>query len=354
MIMGFLSARMNPGLCIAELILGEMNWIEFVASLAGEFLGAFVGAVLVWIHFVPHFKTVPKPYSMTPDGLLLDEGNGLSPTALDLSSYNPRKGDIEARNKGLARIGDAMNDISFYLKGPNNGSPTLRNEDLAQKVGIGGKGLASVENGLTRRSVQVCDVHKRLESMDMEEFKKMMLPSSSHSDTSSGVERGVEETLNSTKKRLDQLYDAAVVADKNAKLSIFATRPAIYSPLFNFLCETLCSTALIFTALMVGNRAKEMQPDQAALYNAQEGVMIGFFIFVMVLGLGGPTGFAANAARDFGPRLAHHVLPIPGKGISEFYYAWVPFAGSFVGGSAGAGLYAAIQSMNKSEVSTLA
>jgi glycerol uptake facilitator protein len=81
-----------------------------------------------------------------------------------------------------------------------------------------------------------------------------------------------------------------------------------------------------------------------------EGLLIGFFVFVCILGLGGPTGIAANPARDFSPRLAHWLLPIPGKGPSEWYYSWVPVVGPFVGGCAAAGLYAATQLLNHSNV----
>jgi glycerol uptake facilitator protein len=67
---------------------------------------------------------------------------------------------------------------------------------------------------------------------------------------------------------------------------------------------------------------------------------------VLVLGigvsLGGPTGYAINPARDLGPRLAHAVLPIAGKGGSDWDYAWIPIAGPLIGGIAGAGLYALV------------
>lgn len=62
----------------------------------------------------------------------------------------------------------------------------------------------------------------------------------------------------------------------------------------------------------------------------------------MVLSLGGGTGPAMNPARDAGPRLAFHLLPIPGKGCSEWYYAWVPVMGGLAGGAAAGGLVAAI------------
>lgn len=76
----------------------------------------------------------------------------------------------------------------------------------------------------------------------------------------------------------------------------------------------------------------------------------GMLIFILILGMGGPTGIAANPARDFGPRMAHWVLPIPGKGSSEFYYGWIPVFAPFAGGCAATGLFLAINKMNHSSV----
>lgn len=69
---------------------------------------------------------------------------------------------------------------------------------------------------------------------------------------------------------------------------------------------------------------------------------VGFFIVTQVVGLGGPTGFSVNAARDLGPRIAHALLPIPNKGPSEWYYAWIPVTASLAGGAVGAALFMAI------------
>lgn len=68
----------------------------------------------------------------------------------------------------------------------------------------------------------------------------------------------------------------------------------------------------------------------------------GLLNTAMILSLGGATGPAINPARDLGPRLAFHLLPIPGKGCSEFHYAWVPFLGGMAGGAAAGGLVTAI------------
>lgn len=76
-------------------------------------------------------------------------------------------------------------------------------------------------------------------------------------------------------------------------------------------------------------------------------------LLILKIVQGGPTGIAANPARDFSPRLAHFLLPIPGKGSSEWYYSWIPIFAPFTGGCAAAGLYALFQLLNKSDVSGL-
>jgi glycerol uptake facilitator protein len=69
---------------------------------------------------------------------------------------------------------------------------------------------------------------------------------------------------------------------------------------------------------------------------------VGFLVWAIGLSLGGPTGYAINPARDLGPRIAHAVLPIPGKGDSDWGYSWVPVVGPIVGGLIGALLFVAL------------
>jgi glycerol uptake facilitator protein len=71
-------------------------------------------------------------------------------------------------------------------------------------------------------------------------------------------------------------------------------------------------------------------------------LIVGFLITAIGLSLGGPTGYAINPARDFGPRLAHFLMPIPGKGSSNFKYAIVPVLGPLAGGALGATVYNAV------------
>ena len=76
------------------------------------------------------------------------------------------------------------------------------------------------------------------------------------------------------------------------------------------------------------------------------GFEIAFLFFVFSLGLAGPTGLAGNPARDLGPRFAHWILPISGKGSTEWFYAWVPFTATLCGGAAGGGLYVLASKMD--------
>jgi glycerol uptake facilitator protein len=69
--------------------------------------------------------------------------------------------------------------------------------------------------------------------------------------------------------------------------------------------------------------------------------LVAFLVVGIGLSLGGPTGYAINPARDLGPRIMHAVLPIPGKGPSDWSYAWVPVLGPLIGGAIGALLYGA-------------
>jgi len=69
---------------------------------------------------------------------------------------------------------------------------------------------------------------------------------------------------------------------------------------------------------------------------------VGVLVLGVGLSLGGPTGYAINPARDLGPRLAHAVLPIPGKRDSDWAYAWIPIVGPIIGAIAGAALYATV------------
>lgn len=118
--------------------------------------------------------------------------------------------------------------------------------------------------------------------------------------------------------------------NKEAKLAVFCTVPAIRSTLPNFVSEFIGTMVLILGLLFIGaNRfADGLNP-----------LVVGALISAIGFSLGGTTGFAINPARDLGPRLAHFILPIAGKGSSDWPYSWIPVIGPLAGSIAGALLY---------------
>lgn len=124
----------------------------------------------------------------------------------------------------------------------------------------------------------------------------------------------------------------SVTPDAATKRGVFCTSPAIRNPAFNFLSEFLGTFALVLIASSIGK----------AVEGTIQAPLVGMTVWVIGLGLGGTTGWAINPARDLGPRLAHFLLPIPGKGDSDWSYAWVPVAGPFAGGVAAAFLFQAL------------
>lgn len=133
-------------------------------------------------------------------------------------------------------------------------------------------------------------------------------------------------------------------ADSVSKLGVFATGPAIQRAAPNFVCETIGTAVLLFGILAIAANAQTLtRPNEVDLSvvfsRGLQPLLVGVLVLGIGLSLGGPTGYAINPARDLGPRLAHAVLPIPGKGSSDWQYAWIPVVAPLVGGVIGAALY---------------
>jgi glycerol uptake facilitator protein len=126
----------------------------------------------------------------------------------------------------------------------------------------------------------------------------------------------------------------AATEDPGLKLAVFSTGPAIRNTLWNL------TTEIIGTMVLVAGVLGIVDPGNKGVGTAQlGGLLVGLLVLVIGLSLGGPTGYAINPARDLGPRIMHAILPIPGKGPSDWAYAWVPVVGPLVGGSIGALIY---------------
>jgi glycerol uptake facilitator protein len=138
-----------------------------------------------------------------------------------------------------------------------------------------------------------------------------------------------------------------VTTDPGGKLAVFATGPAIRHTGGNLATEIIGTAALLFGILAIaGNEQTLMKPGDlnlsAVFSRGLQPLLVGILVLGVGLSLGGPTGYAINPARDLGPRIAHAVLPIPGKGSSDWSYAWIPVVGPIIGGILGAGLYAIV------------
>ncbi|MBP7056571.1 MAG: aquaporin family protein [Candidatus Omnitrophica bacterium] len=123
-----------------------------------------------------------------------------------------------------------------------------------------------------------------------------------------------------------------ITDDADKKLSVFCTMPAVRSYGANLLCEIIGTAMLLMGVLGIFNVHNSIGTGIGPY-------LVGILIFSIGLSLGGPTGYAINPARDLMPRIAHALLPIPGKRDSDWAYAWVPVAGPLIGSILGAGLY---------------
>src|ERR1043166_5750803 len=124
--------------------------------------------------------------------------------------------------------------------------------------------------------------------------------------------------------------------EKDLKLAVFCTAPAIRRLVPNFISEVIGTAMLLFGILAIGANAQKLTSptgiDLSVVFSqAVQPILVGFLVWGIGLSLGGPTGYAINPARDLGQRLAHAVLPIVGKGDCDWRYAWIPVIGPLVG-----------------------
>jgi glycerol uptake facilitator protein len=145
-----------------------------------------------------------------------------------------------------------------------------------------------------------------------------------------------------------------VTEDPATKLGVFATSPAIRKPVANLISEIIGTFALVLGVLAIlspdaltpvqdklgGEKAAELA--RQGWETSLKPLLVGLLVFSIGLSLGGPTGYAINPARDLGPRIAHALLPIHGKGKSDWSYAWIPVVGPCIGGVLGALAYKAL------------
>ena len=119
--------------------------------------------------------------------------------------------------------------------------------------------------------------------------------------------------------------------DKDLKLAVFCTAPAIRNVWYNLITEIVATFVLVFGALTMAKPSTSL--------GTLDALPVALLVLGIGLSLGGPTGYAINPARDLGPRIAHFILPIPGKRNSDWRYAWIPVVGPVIGGLIAAFLF---------------
>ncbi|CAI9403821.1 putative glycerol uptake facilitator protein [Aestuariimicrobium sp. T2.26MG-19.2B] len=124
-------------------------------------------------------------------------------------------------------------------------------------------------------------------------------------------------------------FDAA--EDPALKLGVFSTGPESRNYMWNVITEAIGTFVLVFVVIGAGKFSSNGETGPANL-----GWLGALGVALLIVGigasLGGPTGYAINPARDLGPRIAHALLPIKGKGHSDWGYSWVPVVGPIIGG----------------------
>jgi glycerol uptake facilitator protein len=124
---------------------------------------------------------------------------------------------------------------------------------------------------------------------------------------------------------LSYLPHWADTEDPGLKLACFSTAPAIRTVIPNLITEIVGTFVLVFGVL-------SFFANKATVATGLGGLLVGLLVLSIGLSLGGPTGYAINPARDLGPRIMHAILPIAGKGPSDWSYSWIPVVGPLIGG----------------------
>ena len=132
-----------------------------------------------------------------------------------------------------------------------------------------------------------------------------------------------------------------------SKLGVFAPARRSATPPPTSSAKSIGTAVLVFGILAIAANAQTLSKpgdvDLSFVFSrGLQPLLVGVLVLGIGLSLGGPTGYAINPARDLGPRLAHAILPIPGKGSSDWGYSWIPVVAPIVGGTLGAGLYSVI------------
>lgn len=430
----FLGTSLNPAMSFASAILGDLGWLDLLAVVGAEVAGAFAGAVLVWLHYLPHFRGVlpavhqhdKKPETRRRDHshvLFVEAGVGdslkkrkrRSTTHLQAQKHQRRiysfgksrmgrklvaKGtppkfvrtgskqvvDLRRRRQLLKGLGVPL--LELKIPGANFDGVVLKihfkskyflrrkwisivsrltvSTDDADRLirtlsasSLDGKGADQLKFFVNKSPTSPGKM-QLLEGQLLTEREDNTVPRNAsnrvmrqrHPTSASlkkfgalfGARRNGESCRDpvagpQTPPQAAGVKESENRADQVNKLLVFCTKPTVYNPLANLAAEAFASFFLVYGILVIDERGKMIAEEGEDVYfSTVQGLFIGTLIGALVLGAGG-TGTAINPARDLGPRIAHFVLPIPGKGSSEWWYGWIPAIGPFIGAAVAAGLW---------------
>lgn len=409
---GQISAAMNPAMLMAEAFVGLKTWHDALILMIATYMGAFFGALLVYIIYWPHYSVVPSmpkqprwtdnyvqppPSSATRNAIASYDAHGVG--ARPTAGLRFRKSAVASTGKKLADILEDNNSLHHHsiqvatllhqrdpmIAEMNGCAPRAPNLNMSN-VNTGGNGIEDSTHShthLRRRSLSDGDAdsvppdfetYAKQHPMETEQDSKFQnflsnmqyvcqfdlapakITEEAEVEAIASIERAAtvsslgnlgQKELPHEDTELKTAYKGILIADQNAKLSSFCTRPAIYHRCANFICETVGTFMLIWAALSILERPKLLaNEDNAKQYDSMISLYIGFLVIPLIMGLGGPTGYAANPARDLGPRFAHFLLPIANKGPSEWYYSWIPIFGPYTGAFFGALAFYSCRKMN--------
>jgi glycerol uptake facilitator-like aquaporin len=410
---GFISAHLNPAMLFFLALVGRLSWTDFLALSCADFAGAFLGACLVYVFYLPHFGfSLPQtsngsesaifvegfvamernagrlasafgPASRMPTGTtLMGEMKSFLRLPVDdhfLEGRQSRRGHdsvllakMEQKHKRRSHITHTAPSTQLkYFRSNSINVATLMHERDSKDV------VPPDDYDALRHSVHVGGL---LHTHDKNEFanspngatnavsfespgEEVVIVAPDNHENNHNIQQDEEDQKlpepSAQEVKYTEGHEAALQADEHAKLAVFATRPAIFNRPYNFLQEGIATMVLVLGAEMY-NLRREMQVEVTG-FAFEDGpyvkaIFVSLYIALLVLALGGPTGLAANPARDLGPRLAHQLLPIAGKGPSEWAYGLVaPGLGPMAGAAVGAAIFKGMEVLyNSVEIIELA
>ncbi|PRW60336.1 glycerol transporter [Chlorella sorokiniana] len=369
------SAFFNPGILMAVTVRGGVPAGDFFALLAAEILGYFAGAVVLWAFYLPHLNAaVQLPPADEIDRLLRDPAM-LHDTALMNASYTLQAPHVTSQQsfwrfalqdlkEELGRayaarkvadpfrtcpeeLADACDTAGASLSRPGShlqlqqlgtGAAAAPGQQQQQQQQQHDQQQAWGASAVSSGAAAQPGVHAAA-AAEEGGYKQpggiYKQPGGGLSPAGSVDEKGIpsQATARTFAERMradagplrsrGHLAAALCKARQDVLLSVFVTRPAVWSPILNFVQEFVAMTIMATTALLLFESSRFQGQETGGLWPTQLGLLIGLLNTAMILSLGGATGPAINPARDLGPRLAFHILPIPGKGCTEWHYAWV-------------------------------